>query len=262
MVDKKIDKLALTIMEQSEFYTLLSRSQIEIFARRVGCYDYWVRAQRVTNSYRKELEFANFLKILYTEQRGLFEQFLGKILREYLEHSLHSTEIPEPVLICLHSLGYDFDQGKLVSRVGKIEAEQEIETQLDEWLQQLNSNFPSIRRAAWETYLSGNPDRLRQSITSMRELLNNVIKHLAPDETLHGRGIKKVERAHRLKHILGDSTEAEVVDAIVRVINSLYSVASKATHSPKYESEATLYTLKSIEYTLYFLLAIHKASKG
>lgn len=62
------------------------------------------------------------------------------------------------------------------------EAEQEILITLPNALQAVNPDLYRLWKGAWDSFNSDNPDRIRHSLTSARELVTHVLHALAPDE--------------------------------------------------------------------------------
>lgn len=130
------------------------------------------------------------------------------------------------------------------------ETEEGFENELDELLTNLNSEFPSIRRGAWQTFYSASEDRWRQSSTSMRELLNQVLQTLSPDQE---------NRKKKVKAIFVD-TELEsdsLTDLAVKcanVVDALHSSQSKLTHTNFRNDKAARFILVVTEELLYLFL--------
>ncbi len=56
------------------------------------------------------------------------------------------------------------------------------ERPIDDWLQQLHPNLDNVMHGARAAIHESNPDRARHVTTSVRELLTQVLHHLAPDD--------------------------------------------------------------------------------
>lgn len=191
-----------------------------------------------------------FLNSLYFEKTDKFQQFFEYILNEILEEEGYDPQYEffegyNRFSQELNILGYhyDVDQEKVIPVVGHAMGDVEIESELEKMLHKLNSEYPKMLKGAWETFLSESPDKYRQTIVSVRELLNQVLRQLAPEQET---------RRDRAKQIIKSDTEAELVNAVAEVIVKLSDTQSKIHERFNYED--TLFTLKITEYILYFLL--------
>lgn len=65
------------------------------------------------------------------------------------------------------------------------EVEEHFLLSLPEALNQLNPSLYRLWRGAWDSLSSSNPDKIRHTLTSARELVTCVIHELSPDEQIH-----------------------------------------------------------------------------
>lgn len=110
-------------------------------------------------------------------------------------------------------------------------------------LQGVGDAFPGMLLGAWEAYFSDNPDHYRQSVTSCRELLRQVIDTLGENGT----------RRERVQRILGTGSASEVVEAAAALVNSIHNAQSAGTHAT-IAPTAALFVLVETEHILYFIL--------
>jgi hypothetical protein len=122
-------------------------------------------------------------------------------------------------------------------------AEIEVRNKLDELLSAIDSRFANMLDGAWEAYYSDNPDRYRQCLTSCRELLRQVLDQLGGEGT----------RRQRIVRIIGSRSTAEVIDASVQMVESIYAAQSAGTHETRAQHQA-LFVLVETEHVLYYLI--------
>lgn len=107
-----------------------------------------------------------------------------------------------------------------------------------EALQPLGTNFVSMWIGSLATLRSDNPDRIRQSAHSGRELLMQFLAKLAPDESFDKREIEengsngRVTRSMRLKKIMPGSSDSKEswVDSMVNAFDNNYKRLVAASH--------------------------------
>ena len=66
------------------------------------------------------------------------------------------------------------------------EVEEHLLLSLPEALSQLNPSLYRLWRGAWDSLTSSNPDKIRHTLTSARELVTYVLHELSPDEQILG----------------------------------------------------------------------------
>jgi hypothetical protein len=103
----------------------------------------------------------------------------------------------------------------------------------------LSLHFAAQWEGAWLSLGSDNPDRLRQAAHSGREVLRQVLEHLAPDHTFTQQEIREdghngqVTRKMRLARILGvrlGSSQVAFIEQMVKAIDALYGRLSADAH--------------------------------
>lgn len=146
----------------------------------------------------------------------------------------------------LNVLGFDYDirSQKVIPTVGHTKEEVQIETELEEMLDRFDPKYREMLRGAWGSFLSDNPDKYRQTVTSLRELTSMTIRQLAPNETT---------RKERIKRILTSETEGELVESLAETIVKLQDLLSTKVHTEA-DYNTTLFALKATESLLFFLL--------
>lgn len=179
-------------------------------------------------------------------QRGTLDSILTQMLRMGMRPSDRKA-----LAFHLRALGLEWNMKTNEVRFIGVhpEAEQLTRVELNRRLDNVDHDFSNRLRGAWETYFSQNPDRYRQAIASCRELLDDVI------ERLGGCGERK--RKENVRTILGSRSRAEVVAAVVNLVDSLYGVQSDQQHHEPDERTA-LFALMETEHVLYFLLTYRR----
>lgn len=178
------------------------------------------------------------------------------VLTNLIRETIRTVE-PKPDLEELNRLllrdGLTFDEkrGIVIPSTGNLTLEKGLASELDIMLNGLDEQFVKMHEGSWSALASGGHDNLRQSITSARELLRQVIDHLAPQEP-------EMTRKQKVKSILGSESRAELVNSIGEIVDKIYAVQSASEHTePNYET--VVFTLKIVEDTLYYVLKIlHK----
>jgi hypothetical protein len=192
-----------------------------------------------------------FFDALYSVNMNLFKEILEYALNDIVRAQKVVPNDFDLFLRELHTLGYTYDakKGQIQPLIGHEEEEIKTVTELDSMLGKLNSKYVSMRLGAWDALLSRNPDNYRQSISSIRELLRQVLDQLGSGET----------RKDKVRSILASSTETELVDSLAEVIDKLYAFQSAKEHTET-EFESTLFAIREAEHVLYFILKRAKVS--
>jgi len=109
--------------------------------------------------------------------------------------------------------------------------QEKVEQDVEVLLAEVDPNFVTMRKGAWNAFNAKGPDYLRQSISSMRELLNHVLRSLSPEGPTRKDRIREIVSGNR-------KTTAEVVfiESIADYVDKLYAVLSKVAHTI-YEDE-------------------------
>lgn len=260
MVDLRIDRLVISLFRAIPNIRdyIYSSYAWEYSLRYYGLFDLWYKYDRpnlvrVTHIDNEEIKIplklidsvTLFLKKVYDEDEGNFVSLLSHFLKNsnFIYTPLAKARFEEE----LNTLGYTIDN-KLNIRptTGSSEIDKKLRSELDEQLLKLDPEFPSIKQGAWETLLSNHKDKERQSITSMRELMDKVIDKLVPE---------KLDRKQKIKKILssGSNSETELIDSVDEVVDKLYHFHSKGTHE-KLTFKQAMYALMVTEYTLHYIL--------
>jgi hypothetical protein len=256
--DLRIERLAVAIVKSKDLNDyFLDSSKMELVGRYLG----------INIPFMKNTgHIVEFLDSLYLSDSEMVRQLFQYVLNEILESriiltasSQSATESNELVEVFLgferflrelNVLGFDYDIEKqeVIPTIGHTKQDIQIETELEGLLDKYNPKYRDMIRGAWESFLSHNPDKYRQAVTSLRELTRMVISQLAPDEKT---------RKDRIKKIIHSEKEEELADSIVK----LQDLHSNKVHGEA-DYDSTLFTLKATEYLLFFLLKkIEKTSK-
>ncbi len=113
----------------------------------------------------------------------------------------------------------------------------ELTPKLEVYLKPLGQRFIDKWEGAWQALYSGNKDRQSQATHSARELLMQVLAHLAPDtvfseEDCKKYGVKKPNRKMQIKYILGyeHETTVELLNSMANTLDSMYHVLVGEAH--------------------------------
>ncbi len=195
-------------------------------------------------------DLTDFLNHLYNSDVERFRKFIEYTLNEIIEEDTFD-------LIAvgndfhrfrreLETLGfiYDIDNGKVVSTTGHEKTKQIERTELEKMLARLDPQFTKLYQDAWNALLFDESDGPRQSVNYIKELLNQVLHHLVPE--------KGFTRVQRLTKIL-DLDEADFVESLAALIDSLQSMQSKRTHTVS-DLESALFIVLETENVLSYIL--------
>jgi len=133
----------------------------------------------------------------------------------------------------------------LISKVPLVhERDAEIISTLKDQFHRIDPKFEEMYDGAYDALRSKNKDKLRQALTSMRELLKLVIERLGQGET----------RKQKVKSILGTEKATELVDSLAEVVSSVQNLQSKEMKELEPDYDDTVFAIKTCEYTLHYLL--------
>lgn len=126
---------------------------------------------------------------------------------------------------------------------------------LDGALNELSPSFVTMRRGAWATSLSVGVDAPRQAAHSGRELLAQVLRHLAPDVSYGERLTRKerVRMAIKQRPSGTSGTDVEVIEHAASLVDSLYNKLSGIAHGPGGRAEVNV-LLRMVDLILELLL--------
>lgn len=253
-IDQRIDRLVVAVAKSKDLKDyFFDDSQINLCMRYFGL---------ETHYFRNLNDIADFLYSLYFRDPEKFRELIQYILKEIIEKygplvivSKKPFRLADPKEVFdgfdrflkeLNVLGfdYDYDKCRVVSTVGHTKEDNQVKTVLEEMLDRLNPKYRDMLQGAWESFLSDNKDKNRQTLTSLRELTRMVIDQLVPKETT---------RKDRIRRIIASEKEEKLTESLVDTIAKLQDLHSKNVHTkPDYDS--TLFALKTTEYLLFFLL--------
>jgi hypothetical protein len=253
-IDFRINRIVVMIMKSKALYDyFFDLPKISLARRYLGIEEHYIGTAQ---------DLALFLDGLYFIDPEKFRQFLEFVLTEIVDERkpllvTNGKEIFDgfgKFLSELNTLGfdYDFSSNKVILTVGHMREDRQIKTELEEMLERLDSKYCPMLNGAWESFLSDNPDKYRQTITSLREMTSMVIRQLAPNEET---------RKDKIKKIIGSEKETALVESLAETIVKLQDVQSTKVHTePDYDS--TLFALKATENLLFFLLKKVVAIEG
>lgn len=207
---------------------------------------YRIRHYKITRD-----SLAEFFMTLHEEDPSRFASFLSYCLADVLPRDSSFTQWGDSdqryldlFVRDLRVLGYELEREEPVVRPTTIgsEEEEKMMDALDDMLNKVNPTLVQKRRGARAVLLSEQPDSVSQAVSSCRELLNQTINSLAEGKTRKEKVLKILE-----------GREAEVVESLAELIDSLYSLQSKGTHAES-DIETALFVIKITEDALYYLL--------
>jgi RNA-directed DNA polymerase len=145
---------------------------------------------------------------------------------------------------------------------------------LSDLLNTIDPYYENKRTGAWVTFKGDSPDRIAQATHSMREVLNQLLEKLAPDEqvikapwyAVQTKG-PKVTRKMRVRYILSDESQpaskstVNFIDSLANTTDEMYGQLSKEAHKhgENIESTAEIY-LHACELLLILILQNRKVA--
>ncbi len=151
------------------------------------------------------------------------------------------------------------------------EVGEHVKANLSDLLNAIDPYFENKRTGAWVTFTGDSPDKIAQATHSMREVLNQLLEKLAPDDDtikalwyIKTTEDQKVTRKMRVRYILsGESQPASksTVNFIEKVANAAdetYDNLSKEAHKRGENTESTAEIYLRICELLIMLILINK----
>ena len=199
---------------------------------------------------REYLDLDGLLELFdyfYRTNIELFRQILEFLLNDWFRrYGRRDIDEVKYVIRHINAVGFEYTDGKLVSALGHDKPRIEMMSELERMLNEIKPDFLRMFKGSWEALLSDNPDRYRQAISSMRELLRQVIDELS--------GAKGGEtRKERVRQILGRDSDTELVDALASTVDAIYDFQSSREHTQS-DYESAIFVISEAEYVLYYIL--------
>lgn len=241
--DIRIKQLAVTLCRDSS-WRLREKSYLSGLARDAFLY-VGVSISGIDEllSYNLADSLGLFHVLTYLKIHKLLPDFLTQMLRDYKP----MFPMAQDFIDHLQPLGLDWDRksNQIRPTITHPEAEHIIMTELGNLLARVGSGFPDMLEGAWRAFYSDNPDKYRQTISSCRELVNQVTKSLSNGDRL--------ERKERIRRILGKGYRTDVVEAVGELFEAIYGAQSAQEHTTPDKTTA-LFILVETEHMLYYLL--------
>jgi len=277
MVDIRFNRLAVTIFDNPSLNWYFRNGAVMDRA----CLYYGVDVvwgKIGTQDIRSTIKF---LETLYDQDFPVFVQLLNYIITQMPEyyHNVNRNARIWPVELNrghvmdslpqffreLRTMGISWDGQKLIPTVGTHEIDHQISNKLAQQLNNLGKPHLDTYNGAIEALMSSNPDGLRQSIGSMRELLTKVLHdktqniQFTPQERVDGKANGRPTRKARMKKILSKSkglaSDAKVSGAIIDMVVSTANLLSAKYHpTTEKDREQIHFVFKCTEYLLYYIL--------
>jgi len=252
MADIKVARFSVSIFQTETNFHFASVERLRLaLAYSQGKWDMVDGLKRV--KYLDFEGFAGFFDYLYRTNIELFRQVIEFLLNDWMRKSGAAfPEDTEYIVDHVRALGFQYEGGRLSSTLGHDKPRIEMMSELEIMLSNINPSFCQMFRGSWEALLSDNPDRYRQAISSMRELLRQVIDELSDKQAK--------TRKEKVRSILGKNSDANLVEALAGTVDVMYDFQSSREHTtPDYES--ALFIVSETEYVLYYILKRHLSLK-
>lgn len=175
------------------------------------------------------------------------QTLLGFITELMNANSLSENTITEiNRYLAKDGLHYDADTGRFQQSLNLVEEEQKQMSELDSMLEKIDPKLVELHQGAWDAISKGGKDSYRQAISSARELLRQTIDKKARAGST---------RKEKIKEILGSKAQAQVVEAVGKVVDEIYGLQSAQEHTQSDYLNA-IFTVRLTEHALYYILKI------
>lgn len=270
--DIRFNRIAVSVFDTRPLkWYFTNRSVMEKATIYCDVYELWKRIEA-----DEILKTAEFLQTLYNDDPNKFSNLLTYIvnnLPKYFDRFYRAPyySMDQKTKIMMGKLSWFFHELETIGviwdgkgfhlAVGTTKLDVEITSCLESMLSEFGTEYLVRYNGAIEALMSDNPDHLCQSVSSMRELLTDILHLLTEgdsfvDDELTDKGIPK--RNARIRHILSRSkglgAEAGVTEALANSLDKIYGALSKGFHVTSKDWKTILYIFKSTEYLIYYVL--------
>ncbi len=192
-----------------------------------------------TTKYFQDYSFERIQKIMKEKELLIIDKNFFKLEASSLIYKNLSYSIPYPI-------------GKEHPEIKDFEIDFSNEAvknrKLKKILISIDPNLDRMREGAWETLYSDNPDKCRQSATSMIEFLDWTPRKLAPDNVVKAHfNIEekdKITRSQRIEYILNSRrSDKKIIEFFCRNVSEIHKLLNNPKHSLEYFDEKHLESL-------------------
>lgn len=191
-----------------------------------------------TTKYFKNYSLEKVNEILQKKESQIIHENLFKFRTSSLIYKNLSYSIPYPT---------EKDYPETIYLEEDFAVEVKKSKKLKKALFSIDPILNKIREGAWETLYSDNPDKCRQSATSMIEFLNWIIQKLAPNEEVmkYTKFDKKeqITRRKRIEYILKSLSDIKIINFFCKNVIDIFNILNKPKHTFKYTNEKNLESL-------------------
>ena len=152
------------------------------------------------------------------------------------------------------------------------EVEEHLLLSLPEALNQLDPQLYRLWRGAWNSLTSSNPDKIRHTLTSARELVTQVIHTLSPDEQIegwssleayyhNGRPTRRARLLFIVSHVEGDSLQTYLHKEVEACL-ALVDIFQSGTHGivPTFDDRQLKIILRKVHSMICTLVEIRNGN--
>ena len=198
-------------------------------------------------SFMKTIEISTFAYRNYLENiQWLYQE---SVLKEIVETSRILTLAYANTILSYRAFIEPKPKVKIKLSEEQNRAQEKVEQDIDSLLRELDPNYVIMRIGAWTTFKAKSPDHLRQSVASMRELLNHVLRKLS---------LGNITRKDRIRSIMSGNgeraAEVDLIESVADYVDKLYVVLSKIAHTVYRDELCVEMALKATEAVLVVLL--------
>ena len=152
------------------------------------------------------------------------------------------------------------------------DAEEQLLITLPDALSELNPSLYDLWRGAWESLISQNPDRMRHTLVSARELVSQVLHALAPDDEVRAwsdspehydnNRPKRSARLHFIFRNISDPVTKEYFQKETDACVSLIRLLNQGTHEivPSFSDTQLRVMLRRVHSLICTLVEIRKSN--
>jgi len=192
-----------------------------------------------TTKYFQDYSFERIQEILREKELSIIDKNLFKLEASSLIYKNLSYSIPYPIEK-EHPEIKDFEIDFSIEAVKN--------RKLKKILISIDPNLDRMREGAWETLYSDNPDKCRQSATSMIEFLDWTLRKLAPNKKVKEHSNieekDKITRDQKIEYILNSRrSDKKIIEFFRRNIIEIHKLLNNPKHSLEYFDEKQLESL-------------------
>lgn len=184
---------------------------------------------------------ASVIGLGFSEGSGLLDQRLGRLSPEEraLASRAHDELRADDLLVASYENPHDPEGWCYITERGRVMLERSLLDELDAALFEIDRSLIDRRDGAHDRMRSSGPDAARQAAHSAQELMNRLLRHLAPDDEVRQQpwweqasGERGVSRSQRLRLALRKRGREDEWEEVRELWNVAVRRAQRLRHYP------------------------------